>query len=175
METSNIRTFLQGFYEVAKAYVVGDNPVTTFSSCGAVLLASILAQTRSVDILATITGFPPGFIGAVLRVMETGGYHLSLEFADLIMAACLRSDDFGLLENSVDAFMEIYWARMDPVWRDEFEILRERRLFGGQRQGWIDAEHGPPLTENERAYFAVKSLVYKKNSCQNRSDLATPS
>lgn len=142
METPDIKSFLEEFYGVAEAYIEGDDPATTFSSCGGVLLAAILAETSSVDVLTKITGFPAGFVEAVLRVMEAGGYHLSLQFADLIMAARLHSDDFKTLENTINDVMENYWARMDPVWCDAFEILRDGYLFGGRRQWWIDVEEG---------------------------------
>src|ERR1700757_993821 len=124
METTGVKPFLEEFYGVATAYVEGDDPATTFSSCGAVLLAAVLTETHSVDVLTKITGFPPAFVEVVLRVMETGGYHLSLQFADLITAASLHSDDFKTLETALNDMMESYWARMDAVWCDAFEALR---------------------------------------------------
>ena len=66
------------------AYIEGDDPATTFTSCGAVLLAFMLGGINSVDILARITGFPVNFTEAVFLVMEAGGHDFSLQFADLI-------------------------------------------------------------------------------------------
>jgi hypothetical protein len=150
MEASAVRSFLEEFYTVAEAYVEGDDPTTTFSSCGGVLLAAVLAETHSVEILTEITGFPASFIEVVLRVMETGGYHLSLQFADLITAASPHSDDFKTLENALNDMMESYWARMDAVWCDAFEVLRGGYLFGGQRQWWTDEEWIPLISQEHR-------------------------
>lgn len=141
MEASAVRSLMNKFYAVAPPYTEGDDPATTFSCCGAILLAAVLAETSSVDVLARITGFPTSFVEVVLCVMETGGYHLSLQFADLIVAAHLHPEDYKMLENAVDALMEIYWARMDAVWCEVFEILRGGYLFGGQRQRWLDEEN----------------------------------
>ncbi|MBW4046303.1 MAG: hypothetical protein HIU87_15105 [Acidobacteria bacterium] len=149
MEVTTIKPFLEEFYGVAEAYVEGDDPATTFSSCGVVLLAAILAETSSVDILTKITGFPACFVEGVLRVMEIGGYHLSLQFADLITAACLHSDDFKTLENTLNDVIENYWARMDPIWCEAFETLRGGYLFGGRPQWWIDVEEGPQLLHEQ--------------------------
>ena len=145
MEITTIKPFLEEFYSVAEAYIEGDDPTTTFCSCGAVLLAAILAETSSVDVLTKITGFPACFVEAVLRVMGTGGYHFSLQFADLINAVCLHADDFKTIEITINDVMENYWARMDPIWCEAFEVLRGGCLFGGRRQWWIDVEEGLQL------------------------------
>ncbi len=142
MEVTDIKPYLEEFYGAAETYVVEDDPATTFYSCGSILLAAVLAETRSVDILTEITGFPASFVEVVLHVLETGGYHLSLQFADLILAAHLHSDDFKKLEATVNDLMESYWSRMDAVWCDALELLRGGYLFGGQPQWWIDTEQG---------------------------------
>lgn len=142
MEVLATRFFLNEFYAVVDAYVEWDDPTTTFASCGAILLAAVLAETRSVDVLTEITGFPIGFVEGVLRVMEIEGYYLSLQFADLITAVHLYREDMKKLGNTIDAFMESYWSRMDPVWCGTFELLRGGYLFGGRPQWWIDAGVG---------------------------------
>ena len=149
MDIPNVKPFLEMFYGEADAYVVKDDPATTFSSCGVILLAAVLAETSSVAVLRKITGFPADFIKVVLHILESSGYHLSLQFADLISAAHLHKDDFKKVEDAVNNMMEYYWSRMNSVWCDALIVLRGGYLFGGRLQWWIDTEQELLAHENQ--------------------------
>jgi hypothetical protein len=140
MDVQAVRSFLDQFYTAVDAYIEGDDPATTFTSCGAVLLASALSSTNSVDILATITGFPVSFTEAVFLVMEIGGHDFSLQFADLIAVVYHHPGDFKKLEDTLNSLMDDYWAKMEAHWCDVLETLRGGYLFGGKRQWWLDEE-----------------------------------
>lgn len=141
MELSAASFFLERFYGVSGAYVVGDDPTTTFNSCGAVVLAAVLLESRSAETLARLTGLPAGFAEATLCVLEVGGHHLSSVFGELITIVHGQSEDMKQLEDTLNALLAEYWARMDSCWCDVLEGLREGYLFGGRRQWWLDAEN----------------------------------
>jgi hypothetical protein len=140
MDVQAVKSFLDQFYTAVDPYIEGDDPATTFASCGAVLLASVLANTNSVDILARITGFPVSFTEAVFLVIEAGGHDFSLQFADLIAVVNLYPGDFKKLEDTVNSLMEDYWAKTEAYWCDILEVLRGGYLFGGKRQWWLDED-----------------------------------
>jgi hypothetical protein len=159
METSAVRSFLDEFYTVAEAYVEGDDLATTFASCGAVLLAAVLVETRSAEILASVTGFPVSFIERVLWGMEAGKHCFSLQFADFITAVHLHREDFKKMEGTLDALMEAYWAKAEAQWCDVLVVLRGDHLFGGERQWWIDAVWTPLIMQKQGSGEAAQSWV----------------
>jgi hypothetical protein len=45
------------------------------------------------------------------------------------------------LEDTFNALLAEYWAKMDPGWCDVLENLRQGYLFGGRQQWWLDTEN----------------------------------
>ena len=150
MDVSVAKSLLDQFYNAADSYVEGDDPATTFSSCGAVLLASVVAGTRCAATLSRITGLPCDFITAVLLVMEADGHWSSLQFTDLILAVHHHLYNFEKLETVLNEFMAEYWAKMEAYWCDVLEILRGGHLFGGKVQWWLDEEEGLLISQDHQ-------------------------
>jgi hypothetical protein len=147
MEATAVKLSLEEFYMVAGAYVEGDDLATTFTSCGAVLLAAVLIETRSPEIVANVTGFPVSFVERVLWGMEAGKHCFSLQFADLITVVHLHREDFKKMEDTLNALMETYWVKAEAQLCDALVILRGGHLFGGERQWWADDEWIPLIMQ----------------------------
>jgi hypothetical protein len=64
----------------------------------------------------------------------------------------LHQADFKILEKTVDALMELYWAKAETQLCDALVVLRGGHLFGGERQWWID-EEWIPLTAPENQWL----------------------
>jgi len=108
MDILAVKSFLDHQYNVVDAYVEGDDPTTTLISCGIVLLAAIVAETRSEEVLSQIAGLPTSFIEGVIEIFEFNGFYLLQQFADLLTAATSPSPGPKQLGDTVDNMMEGY-------------------------------------------------------------------
>ena len=142
-------SWLNRFYSVKEAYVEGDDRSTVANSCGAVLLASVVAETRSVQTLTALTGFPGAFIEATFLAADSVGHFCSFSHGDLMVAVHRYPDDLDRIEHLLDLAMGVIWERMDKHWTDALTMLRSRCLYGGEQQAWVhdEEEFGPLYLE----------------------------
>jgi hypothetical protein len=140
MDLSLAKSRLDRFYAVKEHCVAGDDPTTTFTSCAVLLLASVLAESRSAQLLSYLTGFPIAFVEASLLVADSVGHFGSFSHGDLIVAVHRHPDDLDRIELLLNMAMGIIWERMDKQWTDALTILRARYLYGGERQAWVHDE-----------------------------------
>ena len=136
MDLSVAKSWLDRYYAVKEFYVDRDGSTTTLVSCGAVLLAAIVAGSRTVQTLTTLTGLPAAFIEATLLVADSGGHFLSDSHGRLIIAVTQHPADFEWIEEALNNLMCGIWETMDNQWPDALSILRARSLYGGNRQTW---------------------------------------
>jgi hypothetical protein len=134
MELLVAKSWLDRYYAVKAFYVERDSPTTTLFSCGAVLLAAIVAGSRSVQTLTTLTGLPEAFIETTLLVADSEGYFFFVSYGELILAVRQHPEDFDRIEN---ALSELFWDMCEPPgwkWDDALSSLRARYLYGGKQQ-----------------------------------------
>ena len=142
MELSIAKSWLDRYYEVNAFYVERDGPTTTLISCGAVLLAAIVAGSRSAQTLTALTGLPASFVEATLLVADSGGHFFSASYGRLILAVTQQPEDF---DQVVHALSDLFWdicetPGKDRQWGDALSILRARYVYGGKQQGWTYEE-----------------------------------
>src|SRR6185437_1605191 len=102
MDLTIIKAMLDRYYTETDSYIEDDNGGSTVLSAGCVLLASVMAGTRSPDVIATLTGLPIEFVTAVWMVSDAGGHIFSLRYADLILAVRM----FVVVSGTVRAFQQ---------------------------------------------------------------------
>ena len=135
--------WLKRFYENEKndAYVDGDDPATTFGSLGAVLMASVLASTRSPVLIAQLTGLPVPFAKEVARLMDFDHFWRSEPFTELERTLRDHPDDYADVGDALFCVKEHVWLKSRlPRMEKVLEEARRRRIFGGRFQHWIDEE-----------------------------------
>lgn len=142
MDLSVAKSWLDRYYAVKEFYVERDGSTTTLLSCGAVLLAAIVACSRSVETLTTLTGLPAAFVEATLLVADSGGHFFSVSYGRLILAVTQHPEDFDQVEH---ALRDLFWdicetPGRDRQWHDALSILRARHLYGGKQQAWTYEE-----------------------------------
>lgn len=142
-EFEQYRDRLKQFYghDQNDAYVEGDDSATTFESIGVVLMASLLSGSRSPVLLAQLTGLPEQFAAEVIRLMNFDDFWHSEDFAELERTFRNKPDDYADVGHAqywvlVEVWFESRLPRMESV----LEEARQRRIFGGAFQHWIDDE-----------------------------------
>jgi hypothetical protein len=145
MGLSFASSWLNRYYAVKDAYDKGEDLATTATSCAAVLLASAVAESRSVQTLSALTGFPRAFIEATLLVADSVGHFCSSEQGDLLVAVHHHPDDLDRIEHMLDLAMSLIWEGMDRNWTYALNMLRARYVYGGKHQPWLHdwREFGP--------------------------------
>jgi hypothetical protein len=142
-EFEGYREWLRRFYAHEKndAYVDGDDPATTFGSIGVILMASLLSGSRSPALFAQLTGLPERFAAEVVRLMNFDGFWNSECFAELERTFRNNADDYADLGDALFCVLEHVWhkSRM-PRMEEVLEESRQRWIFGGAVQGWIDQD-----------------------------------
>jgi hypothetical protein len=134
-------TWLREYFRREPAYVVGDDLATCFHSIGAVILTALVLGTNSLAILADVTSFPTPFIAAVVSQMQAKGLWSAAQVAAITKTLRETPDDWQCLNDDLHDVTEQFW---DAVWTPEAQIalesLRQRVLFGGEAQRWMDKD-----------------------------------
>ena len=145
MDHTEVKDFLQELYTHAEGYAVDDDPVTTWNCAGAVLIASVLADSRDPNKLAAMTQLPCAFVDLVIYRAEI--QYLMFEYNWSRLVDDLRSNplNFELSENAICAVLEDLWRREPLPWYDwALWTSRDGRLIGGGTQWWSDVENPAP-------------------------------
>jgi hypothetical protein len=133
--------WLREYFNRAPAFVVGDDLGTCYCSCTAVILSALVLGTDSPEILAGVTSYPPSFVAAVCGEMKSKKLWSLPLLGDLV--GCLRKvpTDFKHVQQDLNDVMESVW---DAIWTPEayvsLESLRQRVLYGGETQRWVDQD-----------------------------------
>jgi hypothetical protein len=131
--------WLDHYYSERPAVCEGDDLGTTYESVGSVLLAAVLTGTRSACELAVLTSLPFHFVRVVMTQMEGHGLWPSEGVVDLKRTLRERREDPKEIESALRCVVDEFWnAFWQPGATDALTTLRERRLFGGKMQTWID-------------------------------------
>ncbi len=132
------KEWLATFHNTFPPYVFEDDAATTFASCGAILLTSLLFNTEDPRVLADLITLPLDFVYLVCeKAAQTKFCGLS--------AWCTWPEYFhkhpGLREIE-DSLMNVKEGYGDFVWSRQLvlvlERLRDGMLVGGQHQRWVD-------------------------------------
>jgi hypothetical protein len=133
--------WLHEYFRREPAYVVGDDLATCFHSCGAVILTALVLGTDSSASLADLTSYPPPFIAAVISQMQAKELWSAAQVAALMKTLRETPNDWQCLKDDLNDVTEQFW---DVVWTPEAQIalesLRQRVLFGGEAQRWMDKD-----------------------------------
>jgi hypothetical protein len=140
MDLTNTKATLEHYYDQTGCYILYQDGGTTLVSAGCVLLTSILAETQSPDVIATLTGLPVGFVTAALIASSVGGHYFSPRFDDLILAAHNPSFDVGIVEEILADLLVEVCEGTDRHWVDILGSLRAGHIYGGDLQPWTTEE-----------------------------------
>ena len=153
MNYLDTKGLLDSFYKQFPAFEESDDPTTTLTSAGAVLLASAALDSICADTLARLTRLPIEFVSLVAE---------SLDYQDDDFEhnwTCLEHDltgaplDFAEIAFSLDAVLEQFWSNKQLTDLNiALEICRKGRLVGGERQWWIDRENFPASLDPPAVY-----------------------
>jgi hypothetical protein len=133
--------WLNNYYSEHSPVCEGDDLGTTYESVGSVLLAAVLAGTRSACDLAVITSLPFQFVWVVTAQMEAHGLWQSENLTALERILRERHENSDEVESSLRCILDEFWnAFWEPGATDALTTLRERRLFGGRMQTWTDED-----------------------------------
>jgi hypothetical protein len=106
-----------------------------------VILAALVLGTDSPAVLADVTQYPAPFVAAVCKEMMSKNLWFLPHVGDL--AGCLRKvpNDWKHLQEDLNELMEWIW---NAIWTPEayiaLESLRQRVLYGGEVQRWVDQD-----------------------------------
>jgi hypothetical protein len=105
------------------------------------MLSAIVIGTDSPVILAGVTSYPAPFVAAVLNCMKRDDLW-SLENVVALKAQLKETpSDWAELQVALNDAMEGVWdAVATPGAETALESLRQRVLFGGNTQDWLDDE-----------------------------------
>lgn len=92
------------------------------------LLAAVLTETWSADLIATLTGFPTSFVAAVLLSFEANDGFFSLSYANLVIAAHIGTDDE--LGEAVCRLSEEVWDEAEIQCSAILNMLRAGKIYG---------------------------------------------
>ena len=140
--------WLRRFFQHQHAYLPSDDLATCFWSCSAVIMTALVLQTRNATTIGAISGFPALFVEAVMNAII--GEQLWDRETVVASAGNLRSypEDVRGLRQDLECAMASVW---DAIYSPEFyvalESRRQRTLFGGEPQWWLD--------EDACEYFAL--------------------
>ncbi|MGB6689950.1 MAG: hypothetical protein WBE76_19105 [Terracidiphilus sp.] len=136
---------LERFYDAPNLpFIEHDDLGTTFLVSGAVILASLLAKTRSPNMLSDATGLPLAFTGMVIETMDLNDFWQSERYADLASTLQNCDRDYAGILDALNSFLEEFWLESKmPLLGKLLAILRGGKLLGGGLQSWTDL--GAPL------------------------------
>lgn len=122
-------------------FVEGDDKATTFSCCGAILLAAVFTGSRSSKLLSCLTGLPDSFANAVLWMMYRDHFWNSEPFAHFERTVAKEPENWTEIGESLFCHMENFWsASVDCEMHHLLEETRARHLIGGGVQDWVDED-----------------------------------
>jgi hypothetical protein len=133
--------WLSKFHEVHPPYFAGDDLATTFASTINVFLLTSRLDTRSVVLIAALSGLPQEFVAALMNKAERSQLFNSDEFADLSRAVHSDSKNVRRIDELMFDVMDLFWDKHlnddDP---QALVFLRGIRIFGGAYQSWVDED-----------------------------------
>ena len=141
MPLADASQWLHEYFDHEPACIPGDDRGTCFCSVAAVMLSAIVIGTDSPVILAGVTSYPAPFVAAVLNCMKRDDLW-SLENVVALKAQLKETpSDWAELQVALNDAMEGVWdAVATPGAETALESLRQRVLFGGNTQDWLDDE-----------------------------------
>jgi hypothetical protein len=142
MKDSVIKNILNLFYQCEiTPYAEGDDLGTTFGVSGSVILASVLAETKSAPRLAKITGLPVYFVDCVISNMHLNNFWDSEKFQCLETAICTGASCARDIEGALNDFLSEFWneSRVEDL-GDALVAARGGALLHGKKQTWVDPE-----------------------------------
>lgn len=140
----NWREWLASFWRFSPPIIEGDALVTTYLSCGAVILTSLVVGSTDFDLVARATSLPPRFVKLVLSSMdEQDVWCLDsvYEFRELLKGA---PSDFSCVGSRLGDVIEDFWDFCwTPAVGEELEKFRGGIQVGGFPDTWINEEEEP--------------------------------
>jgi hypothetical protein len=140
MNTNEVSAWLRSFYSQPGNLpeVPNDDLGTTFTLCGAIVLASVLTSTRSPEQLAEITGLPITFTAMVIANMDFNQLWNSESFNELCRTIRVQPDDHEDVDDALECFLEVFWIKSKlPGMHEILPALRGVSLLFGKTQSWI--------------------------------------
>jgi hypothetical protein len=117
----------------------GDTEAMTFTSCGIVILSTVLTGSRDAQFLTRLTTFPEGFVRLVVGMMDRLDLWWSERLFDLETTIQQPSLDFTEVDASLHSMTEEFWsAWRSPGLGAALDTLRAGQQYGGLRDRWID-------------------------------------
>jgi hypothetical protein len=117
----------------------GDTEAMTFTSCGIVILSTILTGNRDAQFLTRLTIFPEGFVMLTLGMMDRLDLWWSERLFDLENTIQQPSLDFAEVDASLHSVTEEFWnAWRSPGLGAALDTLRAGQQYGGLRDRWIE-------------------------------------
>ena len=138
MQYADVKHYIGRFYAERDAYIEYDDPATTYTCCGAVLVASVLAETKSADVLSELTGLPVNFAAAVGLLIELQG-GMTVERLGYVRTALEQNpEDFSDVEDALSYVLEEFWADRNGL--EVEEILERMRGRNSDRRDAPDMD-----------------------------------
>ena len=142
MKDDAVTEFLKLFFqEDIPEYIEGDDLGTTCVVSGAVILASILSETRSPSRLSKMTGLPAYFAACVMANMNMNGFWNCESFLDLCTTICATPSGATEIDEAIEDFLDVFWNQsqveeLGPA----LVAARGGALLHGKTQNWVDPE-----------------------------------
>lgn len=156
MKDCVVTNFLKLFYQgEITEYEEGDDLGSTSGVSGAVILASVLAETKSASRLAKITGLPVYFVDCVISNMNLNNFWESENFQYLRTTICAGHSGAKEIEGALNDFLAEFWneSRVEDL-GVALVAARGGALLHGKKQTWVD-----PETRIQRAG------AYRRSAC----------
>ncbi|MGB8481461.1 MAG: hypothetical protein WCE63_21850 [Acidobacteriaceae bacterium] len=129
------------FCEAVPRVIEGDTLGTMYASCGVVLLAAILGDTRDAESIASVTTFSVKFVMLVLGMAERQSLWFLDSAFELQQELCDHLHDLVEIERCLqdlsDDLWELCWS---PDIEAELHKFRAGRQFGGAVGCWVEEE-----------------------------------
>ncbi len=130
--------WLTTYCDAFPLFVERDAEATTYCSCGVILLAALLADTRNAELIAHATTFPRAYVQATLDVADEllfWRFDSVLELRHRL----LRAEPLSRIDAGMDSLKENFWMAI-PYDTEVLEYLRNGRQFGGRTDDWPETE-----------------------------------
>jgi hypothetical protein len=128
----DIPEWLSCFHGAYPPSVPRDTQANTFVSCGVVLLAAVLTDSRDAELLEDLLRLPQGFIALVLRLADAYQFWWSAEIRNLERAVDEDPIDFAEISVALHSLNEKFVSQCcaGAAWT-LLHALRAENVFGG--------------------------------------------
>lgn len=133
--------WLSQFLDHAPPVIEGDDMGTSFLSCGAVVAAAVVLNITAPESLSAVTGYPRAFTEAVCSEMTRrklwDAEDINLFKLFVQSTPTDWSEATMWLHDLANVFWDVVYSRDAHI---ALESLRERTLYGGKLQDWLDID-----------------------------------